>query len=336
MNWLSLGAGLAAGVVAEQLATLPLRRNRGDEATPRPELATDIEIPTPDGGVLRGVAAGKGTPVILLHGITLRADVWHRQWELTDVARVIAIDLRGHGLSETGSEGASIEANARDLALLLTKLKLKGAVIAGHSMGGMVLGRFIADHLDPDGVEHDPKVAERVAGVGFISTAGRSPVGLANGVLQRLAPPVRALAARYPKLADRITAIPDNDLGQILVRSTFGAKPSLRDVRETADAFESIEIDEFLDAAPTILDHDVLDALQRCDLPAAVIVGSRDPLTPVRESRRLARALPDASLTVVDGAGHQLMLEAPDDVNAMLRELVERSTVPRVRWWRKG
>ena len=336
MNWLSLGAGVAAGVVAEQLATAPLRRASSSEATPRPPCATDIEIPTPDGGVLRCVAAGKGTPVVLLHGITLRADVWHRQWELTDVARVIAVDLRGHGRSETGRDGASIEANARDLAVLLRALKLKGAIIVGHSMGGMVLGRFIADHLDPDGVEHDPKTAQRVAGVGFVSTAGRSPVGLGSGLLRRVAPSVRSLAARHPKLAARIRAIPDNDLGHILVRSTFGARPDVRDVRETADAFEAIEIDEFLDAAPTILDHDVLDSLHRCELPAEVIVGSRDPLTPVRESRRLARVLPNASLTVVDGAGHQLMLEAPSEVNAMIRLLVGRAAASRKRWWRSG
>lgn len=329
MNWLSLGAGLAGGWAAEQWATRSLRAPSASVATPRPELTVDIEIPTPDGGVIRGVEAGTGPPIVLLHGITLRADVWHRQWELADEARVIALDLRGHGLSTPGADGASIEANADDLAQLLTELDLEAAVVAGHSMGGMVLGRFVADHLDPDRSDYDPDVAARVAGLGFISTAGRSPVGLANGVLARLAPSVRSLATRFPKAAQRLSSIPDNDLGQILVRSTFGKRPDLRDVREAADAFEAIEIDRFLDAAPSILDHDVIDALTRCELPAEVIVGSRDPLTPVRESRRLAAALPHADLTVVPDAGHQLMLEAPDEVNEMLRTLVARSAVQR-------
>ena len=322
MNWLSLGAGVLAGAAAEQFATRSFRRESESVATPRPERSINIEIPTPDGGVIRGVGAGQGPPLILLHGITLRADVWHRQWELVDEARVIAVDLRGHGLSEAGREGASIEANADDLALLLETLDLEGAVIAGHSMGGMVLGRFIADHW----LLND-EVQARVAGIGFISTAGRSPVGLANGLLQNASVPAKSLAARFPALANRLTSIPDNDLGQILVRSTFGKRPDVRDVRETADAFESIEIDQFLDAAPSILDHDVLDALGRCDLPASIIVGSRDPLTPVRESRRLAKALPDAAMTVVADAGHQLMLERPDEVNEMLRALLARAAV---------
>ena len=83
----------------------------------------------------------------------------------------------------------------------------------------------------------------------------------------------------------------------------------------------------FLDAAPSILDHDVLDALGRCELPAEVIVGSRDPLTPVRESRRLAAALGRAELTIVPDAGHQLMLERPDEVNEMLRRLLARTAI---------
>lgn len=327
MNWLSLGAGLLVGLAAEQLATQPLRSGSDAVSTQRPKLTVDIEIPTPDGGVIRGVESGSGPPLILLHGITLRADVWHRQWELVDEARVIAIDLRGHGLSEAGSAGASIEANAADLVLLLKTLDLEGAVVAGHSMGGMVLGRFIADHyLDQAGLDA-ASLQARVAGVGFISTAGRSPIGLANGLLQNMASPVQALAARFPGVAKRLASIPDNDLGQVLVRSTFGKRPDVRDVRETAAAFESLEVDQFLDAAPSILDHDVLEALANCDLPAAVIVGSRDPLTPVRESRRLTNALPDATLTIVPDAGHQLMLERPDEVNEMLRELLARAAV---------
>ncbi len=327
MNWLSLGAGLLVGLAAEQLATRSLRDDTGSHATPRPELSVDIEIPTPDGGVIRGVEAGEGPPLILLHGITLRADVWHRQWELADEARVIAVDLRGHGLSDPGTDGSSIEANANDLALLLETLDLEGAVIAGHSMGGMVLGRFLADHyLDPHALDHESLQA-RVAGIGFISTAGRSPVGLANGLLQNLAAPVQSFAARFPGVVGRLASIPDNDLGQVLVRSTFGKRPDPRDVRETAAAFESLEVDRFLESAPSILAHDVLDALSACDLPAAIIVGSRDPLTPVRESRRLEKALTDATITIVPDAGHQLMLERPDEVNAMLRGLLARAAV---------
>jgi pimeloyl-ACP methyl ester carboxylesterase len=115
----------------------------------------------------------------------------------------------------------------------------------------------------------------------------------------------------------------------LLVRATFGTSPELADVRETAAAFEAIRIEELLDIVPSILDHDVIDFLSGWDLPSSVIVGSRDPLTPPRESRLLAERLSDATLEIVPGAGHQLMLERPDEVNSMLRHLVARAGVIR-------
>ena len=56
---------------------------------------------------------------------------------------------------------------------------------------------------------------------------------------------------------------------------------------------------------------------------------TRNPLTPVRESRRLAAALSDSTLEIVPGAGHQLMLERPDEVNEMLRGLLARAAIER-------
>ena len=144
-----------------------------------------------------------------------------------------------------------------------------------------------------------------------------------------MAAPLQGVARRFPGLSRRIADVPGNDLGHILVRSTFGASPDPADIMETVDAFESIEIDDFLAAAPSILDHDVLRDLRRWELPAAVIVGSRDPLTPPKFSRALAAALPNAELEIVPGAGHQLMLERPDEVNDMLRSLLARAAVQR-------
>ena len=56
-------------------------------------------------------------PVVLLHGITLRHDVWAPQFhQLADRYRVIAVDLRGHGRSTAGSAGRSLSMVARAMA----------------------------------------------------------------------------------------------------------------------------------------------------------------------------------------------------------------------------
>jgi pimeloyl-ACP methyl ester carboxylesterase len=84
-------------------------------------------------------------------------------------------------------------------------------------------------------------------------------------------------------------------------------------------------------SAVGLLDNDELPYLPSVDTPALVVVGSRDALTPAWHSRRMARALPDAELVLLPGAGHQLMLERPRELNDLLERFTERvgSAAPR-------
>jgi pimeloyl-ACP methyl ester carboxylesterase len=61
------------------------------------------------------------------------------------------------------------------------------------------------------------------------------------------------------------------------------------------------------------------------DVPAAVLVGDRDRLTPTECSRSIAETIPGATLTVLSDAGHMLPLERPDDVSAVLATITKRA-----------
>ncbi len=323
MNWLGLGLGLAGGVLAERVA----RSRAGLGQMPaiaevqRDERMADQYLDLTDGGRLHYLDSepdgSRDGTIVLLHGVTLNADIWHHQFALSSAHRVISIDLRAHGQSVAGSAGMGIPENAADLVTLLDALDLRRSVLIGHSMGGMTIGRFIADH--------EATWRKRVAGIGFVSSAGRQPKHVPRPVVNPLLAPLRALTDRIPALADRIGDVPANDLGEAMVRASFGSTPRPEDLRLTIDAFEAMEVDAFLEIVPSILEHNVLDALVACPLPASIIVGSRDNLTPPRESRALERALPNATLEIVPGGGHQLMLERPDEVTAMIAELAARS-----------
>jgi len=63
------------------------------------------------------------------------------------------------------------------------------------------------------------------------------------------------------------------------------------------------------------------DRLGAIDLPTRVVVGSRDLLTPPRHARAIADGIPEAELVVLPGAGHMVMLERPDELNALIDEL---------------
>ncbi|HWJ96829.1 MAG TPA: alpha/beta fold hydrolase, partial [Acidimicrobiales bacterium] len=152
----AVAVGLAAAAAGTYRATHPkdasgpLRPDPGRARRPVDDVLFDLpagviehEIPTPDGGTVHAIEQGAGRPLVLLHGITLRADVWAPQFhQLTDRYRVIAVDLRGHGTSKAGDAGFGVARLGDDLATLLTELDLHDAVLVGHSMGGMTVMQF--------------------------------------------------------------------------------------------------------------------------------------------------------------------------------------------------
>ncbi len=314
MNRWSLVAGLASGWLGERWLMRRIdRAGSPSVAVTIPATAVDRVMETPDGGEVHWIEAGVGRPVVLLHGVTLEAQAWHHQFRLADRCRVMALDLRGHGRSRAGANGAAIGDNAADLVQLLIDEDLHDVVLVGHSMGGMVIGRFLATA--------DAAVVNRVSGVVFVDSAVRAPV-----------PP-----ARFQESIDRVLqagplagilgTVPDNDFGRLAVMSTFGRRPSLGDLRIVAESFDRLPREVYWSAWPSIFAHDVRSALAARDdldrLEVVIVVGDRDRLTPIRCADELVAAFPGAERIVVPDVGHQMMLEDPDGLNAVLERLVE-------------
>jgi len=65
--------------------------------------------------------------------------------------------------------------------------------------------------------------------------------------------------------------------------------------------------------------QNALAAAAKVAMPAIVIQGSRDLMTPLKGGKAMAAAIPNCRLTVIDGAGHMLLSERPDEVLAALR-----------------
>jgi pimeloyl-ACP methyl ester carboxylesterase len=102
---------------------------------------------------IRYFVQGKGEPVVLIHGWLSSAGI---NWALPGTSallarnyRVIALDVRGHGLSDkpTREEAYGPEL-VEDVVRLLDHLKIKKAHIVGYSMGGIIAGSFLARHPD--------------------------------------------------------------------------------------------------------------------------------------------------------------------------------------------
>lgn len=288
------------------------RRPVDDALLDLPDGVIEHEIATPDGGSVHALEKGEGRPLVLLHGITLRSDVWAPQFhQLADRYRVIAVDLRGHGTSRAGDAGFGIPRLGDDLATLLTELDLHDAVLVGHSMGGMTVMQFCGDHTDV--------LDERVAGLVFVATRAHQvfPPYLDRGA--------RRLAARGQALVDRGQALPARaSTSNQIVRLAFGDHPSKKAVEIVGEMGRSIPPEALLPSLSGLIEHDARDALAATNTPSLVIVGTRDLLTPVPSARHLAHLLPDSELVVLPRAGHQLMQERPDELAELIDAFVAR------------
>jgi pimeloyl-ACP methyl ester carboxylesterase len=105
-------------------------------------------IHSDDGARLHSVSKGSGTPVVLVHGLSISLLEWNILWPLLADGRhrVIAFDLRGHGKSTVGSDGMTSAAMARDIARVLEHYNVDNGVLVGHSLGGFVSTVFLTDH----------------------------------------------------------------------------------------------------------------------------------------------------------------------------------------------
>ncbi len=273
-----------------------------------------LDIPVRDGGSVHVADWGEGPPIVFLHGLTLESSVWACQFhDLGDRHRMIALDLRGHGQTEAGDAGLTIDAMADDLADVLEALDLRRATVVGHSMGGMATLRFCRRHADV--------LADRVGAVAIVASTGG------------LAPPLEVVRRIAPRAIDLVMAghaainpgghpiIPNNGAAQRGTRVVFGLHPDPAAVRKALDYARAMRPDRFISLLPAVVDFDERAVFEHLPVPCVVVVGDRDRMTPPRYSRALVAALPGARLVVWPGAGHMLMYERREALDWLLDQL---------------
>ena len=233
--------------------------------------------------------------VVMLHGAGLDHSVWALQsrWFAHRGCNVAAVDLPGHGRS-TGTPLASIGAMADWLPALLAALGVETVGLIGHSMGTLIALETAARH------------PARVRALGLVSAATSMPVH----------PDLLAAAAENRHEAIEMLAI----WGHGFEAGIGGSRaPGMWMMGGAERVWEH--------AAPGVLHADLFacDAYRNgpaaaaaIACPTAIVQGSRDMMTPPRGATDLAKIIHGANLTVLDGAGHMLLAERPDEVLAAL------------------
>ena len=244
---------------------------------------------------------GDGPALLLVHGFPLDRTLWAHQVATLSGWRRIAPDLRGMGSSDAPAEGYGMAAYADDLARLLDRLEIARAVVAGLSMGGYVVFEMLRRHRD------------RIAGVILMDTRAD-----ADGDEGRAGRDAMVRVAE----AEGARAVAERMLPRVLGRSTQQTQPVL--VEQVREMMARTPVAGVVGALRAMKERaDSTPLLPSIDVPALVVVGQEDELTPPSAAKVLAGAIPSAAMTVIPGAGHLTPLEAPTAVSRVMAEFLE-------------
>jgi len=240
--------------------------------------------------------AGQGTPVVFLHGFPLSSAIWQPQLKLSDQYRVITPDLRGHGRSPAPEGIYEMDLLARDVLWLLDALRIQTAIIMGHSMGGYVT--LALWKLAP----------ERFLGMGLIASQAGADTQEARQKRFALAEKVSAEGAK---------AVVDAMLGRLFAPDIETDDPAIESVREVMLASPTSGIVGSLEGMAAR--RDSVATLPEINVPALILTGDKDQIIPLTKADEMLAGLPNATLAIVEDAGHMPMLERPDATTAAIR-----------------
>lgn len=229
--------------------------------------------------------------------------------------RVVAPDLPGFGASTPmTAHPHDVDGYAAWLGGFLDALGLRGsAVVLGHSFGSIVAAAAVAGGLPtPLLVLVNPIAAPALAGP--------------RGVLTRLAVLYYRLGALLPgPLGFRLLRDPLIVRVMSLTMVKTKDRALRRFVHDQHDryfsAFASRET--VLEAFRASVSHDVSEYAARIEVPTQLIAAAQDDITPLPAQYRLLEALPHARLHVIDGVGHLIHYETPDEAAAVLRAALD-------------
>ena len=234
--------------------------------------------------------------VVFLHGAGMDHTVWAllaRSFAHHGQA-VLAPDLPGHGRS-SGAPLSSITAFADWTAALIKAAGAQKVRLVGHSMGSLIA------------LETAARYPGIVSGLALIATA--APMRVSDDLLN-------AAKANDHAAIDMISLWGEGycaTLGGSQIPGVWMLGGSERLLERSAPGVI------FADLAACNAYQDALTAAGKVTAPAVVIAGSRDMMTPLKGGKAVAAAIPNCRFTTLDGAGHMLMSERPDEVLAALR-----------------
>ncbi len=237
-----------------------------------------------------GVETRPGPAVVFIHGAGMDHTVWRFQtrWLANRGMAVLAPDLPGHGRTP-GASGSSIEEAA---AWLTDQLGTRPVTLVGHSMGSLIA------------LECAARSSILLEGLVLVSTAAR----------MRVHPALLEAATTDLPTAARLVA------GWSFRSSHHGGHPEPGTWQKAATVrlVEASSAGVLANDLVACAAYDAAAVAPKVTARTLVVAGSDDRMTPATGAAELAALIPGAQVTVVEGTGHEPMLQSPRRFNSIL------------------
>jgi len=228
--------------------------------------------------------------IIFIHGSGEHSFVWDEQLErLKTDFKLIAIDLPSHGKSDK-FEMLSLDVYVKAIKNLIKELELNKVILCGHSLGGAVAQKYYFEYPSD------------VSGLILCSTGAKLrvlPVILENTL---------------------------NNFKTFIKNVPVGAF-----YRNTKEKLKKSYVEEIAKIEPHVVhmdfkicdNFDIMDKIDKIDVPCLIIVGNADKLTPLKYSEYFNKKIQNSTLKVISKAGHSVMIEKPIEVNRVIKNFIE-------------
>ena len=250
---------------------------------------------------------GSGKPVVLIHGYPLSGASWEKQVPALLAAghRVITYDRRGFGKSSQPATGYDYDTFAADLHALITHLKLDEVTLAGFSMGGGEVARYIGKY----GTKNVARAVIMGGVPPFLLKTADNPEGVDGAVFAGIE---KAVAAdRYAFFSEFFKNFFNTDV-LMNKRISEDAVRASWNVAASASAVASLA------CVPT-WGEDFRADLAKFDVPTLVLHGDADRIVPLAASgARTAKLVKGARLHTIKGGPHAINWTHAEEVNTEL------------------
>jgi len=221
---------------------------------------------------------------VFIHGAGGTHKVW--RYQTSAFQKSIAVDLPGH---PRGKGCDTISEYAEFVIQEIVKGKLTSPVLVGHSMGGAI------------GIEIALAHPQLLSGIVLVGSGSRL----------RVTPVIKDEVTRDYAHAAEVIA-------EWAYSPTTDAKLKRASVQELLEVPAAVTYGDFQACDR----FDRMSEISRIVLPTLIVCGEDDALTPIKYSQYMKDRIPNARLVIIPRAGHSVMLEKPEELNAALRSFI--------------